>query len=462
MSGNTGKKTTAKPRAGQTGSNQRNPNGITAARKEIRELNERISSLTETNRQLKRKIFDLYTIFEISRNFNAVLDYQTLLDTFILTSLAQVGASKAAIFLPREGHPEKMVMAKSRGSGRFPDRRQYFKAGSKLVTYINRLNRPVPTGELTGKLALRGEASILGRFHPGLVVPLIYQSRLTGIFVISDKISGRQFQMEDIEFLSVLGNQIAVAIENVRLYEAEKAASMQLRAAQAQLVQTERHAALGDMSARVAHEINNPLGIIKNYIQLIKRSMGKNIEAANYTDIVGQEIDRIAHIVRQLLNLHRPERPSFSRIDAFRVVEEVLVLMERTMESKHIAVEKNLKVEQPFVEGSPDNLKQVFLNIIINAADVMPSGGTLKVSGTVLNNKLMLEFCDTGPGIPPEVIPRIFEPFFTTKEPGQGTGLGLSVCYGIIKNHLGSIRYSNTRTGGCFAISLPLSHEDSD
>ncbi|MCK4460680.1 MAG: hypothetical protein KAW46_02695, partial [candidate division Zixibacteria bacterium] len=131
---------------------------------QIEELSERIAALTNTNRQLKRKIFDLYTIFEISRNFNSVLDYETLLDTFILTALAQVGASRAAIFLRLEQWPDRFVQAKARRSGEFADARRFFKAGSGLLTYMTSLNRPLPTGELIGSHAGRGEKDILEHF----------------------------------------------------------------------------------------------------------------------------------------------------------------------------------------------------------------------------------------------------------------------------------------------------------
>ena len=162
-----------------------------AADGELTRMYERIASLTETNRQLKRKIFDLYTIFEISRDFNSVLDYQSLLDTFILTSLAQVGASKAAIFLPAEGDSERYVLTRRRGSGRFPDRRRYFRSGSRLLEYMGKLNRPLPTEELMGDMARKGERSILECFHPGLAVPILYQTRTRGIFLITDKIGDR-------------------------------------------------------------------------------------------------------------------------------------------------------------------------------------------------------------------------------------------------------------------------------
>jgi signal transduction histidine kinase len=431
----------------------------TATARLPKESEQRIAALTETNRQLKRKIFDLYTIFEISRNFNSVLEYQRLLDSFILTSLAQVGAARGAIFLKEDGQTDRFVMAKSKGSGQMPGPRLFFEAGSKLLEYLSKLNRPVITKELMTDLAKENERTILEIFHPGLIVPLIYQIRLSGLLLISDKISGQEFHRDDMEFLSILGNQISVAIENARLYDAEKKATEQLRAAQQQLVDSERLAALGEMSARVAHEINNPLGIIKNYLLLIKRSAHDNVQGRNYTDVVSQEISRIARIVKELLDSHRPGGMALQQIDVASVINEVLLLMGQQLEKRRVKTVRRFDPNCPQVEASPEHLKQVFLNLIINASDAMPDGGTLEISVETIEDEVSIRFNDTGPGIPADVIPHIFEPFFTTKEAGGGSGLGLSVCYGIVKKHRGAITYRNTDSGGCFEILLPTGSE---
>lgn len=420
---------------------------------------DKLTRLTETNRQLKRKIFDLYTIFEISRNFSSVLNYQMLLDSFILTSLAQVSASKAAVFLKSDGFPDRFSFAKGKGSGPFPDKSAHFHADSRLALYLTKLNRPVPIRDLLDGLANDEEQEILEAFAQGLVVPLIYQTRLTGVVLISDKMGQNDFGLDDVEFLSILGNQISVAIENARLYEAEKNATQQLRAAQQQLVHSERLAALGEMSARVAHEINNPLGIIKNYLLLVSRAAGANVEAGNYLDIVGQEIDRIARIVRELLDFHRPANEEAQPINVVEVVEDVLILMDRQFEKLGVEVRRQFTRKPPFVMGSKENIKQVVLNLVINACDAMPEGGRLDIALQRQDDDLHLSFCDTGTGIEPDIIPRIFEPFFTTKEQGKGTGLGLAVCYGIIRRHGGSITFKNTDDGGCFEIRLPIGLE---
>jgi signal transduction histidine kinase len=421
-----------------------------------KELQSKLVELTDSNRQLKRKIFDLYTVFEISRNFNAILNYDSLLDLFIFTCLGQVAALRGAIFLKKDGQADRFYLVKSKGSGKFPSPEKYFKADSKLAVYLTRLNRPVLTGKLLTDSCTPQEREMLEDFDPGIIVPLIYQTHLSGIFIISEKISDREFQMDDIEFLSILGNQIAVAIENARLYEAERLAMQKLQQAQDQLLQTERLAALGDMSAKVAHEINNPLGIIKNFLLLIRRETEENKKTGEYVGAIGEEIDRVARIVKQLLEFHRPSDSPLKKTDACRAVDEVLTMMEGLLSSHSIKVTRDFCSKCPPVLASSDGLKQVFLNLILNSRDVMTDGGQLSVMVNPLENELQILFCDTGPGIPAEVMPRIFEPFFTTKAPGEGTGLGLSVCYGIIRSYDGTITYRNIDEGGCFEIRLPV------
>ena len=422
------------------------------------ELEQQIQMLTESNRQHKRKIFDLYTIFEISRNFNALLDYQQLLDTFIFTSLAQVGAMKAAFYLMDNDEHSKLVLTKHKGSGEFPSKRYKFKRGSVLLNNLTKINRPTLIDNDILAIANKTELKILNEFQNGLLVPLLYQTELSGLFIVSNKHTVRTFTADDIEFMSILGNQISVAIENTRLYEAEKKSSMQLRETQEQLVHSERLAALGEMSAKVAHEINNPLGIIKNYLQLAKKRL-KDDNTTEYLNIVNEEIDRIAKIVAELLDFHRPKGYNFQLVNIADLADSVISLMTYQFKKKKIVIEKDYQKNLPEVEISPEGIKQVFLNLIINSYDAVSDYGIFRLTISSDKEKITMQFCDSGPGIPPELIPRVFEPFFTTKDPDKGTGLGLSVCYGIIKKHNGSITYKNKELGGCFEIKLPIKHK---
>ena len=191
-------------------------------------LQPKLDELTAINRQLKRKIFDLYTIFEISRNFSAVLDYKTLIDSFIFTCLGQVGVLRGAIFLKESIDAKEFRLAETKGSGQLPDSDAAFEDESRLTRYLTRLNRPVFVDDLSDDVTTTAERAVFALFRGGGVPPLIYKTRLAGLFVLADKISQRGFNPDEIEFISALGNQISVAIENARLYEAEKAANEQL------------------------------------------------------------------------------------------------------------------------------------------------------------------------------------------------------------------------------------------
>lgn len=436
----------------------------TSRQETIKELKhqaeKRLVELTEANRQLKRKIFDLYTIFELSRNFNAVLNFQTLLDSFVLTSLGQMGAARAALFLPTEADQGMFWLARVKGPAPLPGHDVSLNPNSECGKYITALNRPVDIGELRDKFPTLEDLGFIGAFRDGLVVPLVFQATLRGVLVIAGKESGQRYQADDIEFLSILASQTAVSIENARLYESEREALEKLQKTQKMLVQSERLAALGELSAKIAHEVNNPLGIIKNYLHLTSRVTGEDERVQEYVEIIKQEIDRIASIVRQLLDFHRPRAVQLARVDLTKVVKEVLSLMARQLADANVTTELVVQDDFPKIMAWADGLKQVFLNLLINARDVMKDGGTIKIGMTADSQLVRMCFEDSGPGIEAENIPHIFEPFFTTKAAGSGTGLGLSVCYGIVSNHGGSIRFRNLEKGGCFEVELPIEQKD--
>ena len=301
------------------------------------------------------------------------------------------------------------------------------------------------------------ERDILKQFREGLVLPLMNRGQLNGLLLVGRKSDDGQntFTTDDEEFLSILSSQIAVAVENARLHEAEKKALVDLQTAQEQLVHSERLAVLGEMSAKIAHEINNPLGIMKNYLLMIKRAKTKPAEAAKYLEIVGQEIDRVTSIVKELINFHRPQYVEFKIINVLPVLDGVIEFLSPQLKNKDIEIIKKYSPDCPRVEASADNLKQVFINVIMNSMDAMPDGGKIEIAANKFHDKLQLQICDSGCGVPEEVLPSIFEPFFTTKDESQGTGLGLAVCADIIKKHNGTINFRNRDKGACVEIIIP-------
>ena len=416
-----------------------------------------LAELTESNKRLKRKIFDLYTIFEISKHLNSVLNTETLLDGIILTCIGQMGVNGAAIFIVRSHENDDLSLAKLKGLAIEPTVKMLIKEDSPILRLIQSMHgKPLSYQEIRDRLGDVDEVKLLRSLECEYLIPMSLQNRVRGLLSVTRKISGTEFFEDDLEFLAILANQLSVAVENARLFDSEKEALEALRTAQLQLLQAEKLAALGQLSARVAHEVNNPLGIIKNYLLMIRELEGQDKKSTEYVQIVTEEVDRIAGIVRQLLDMFKPRQDSFFETDVESVIDETLLLLSIHAQKGKIAIDKRLPSPLPHVYGSAEQLKQVFLNLLINACDFMPAGGRIEIGGEIEDHKLRLDFTDWGPGIAPENLERIWEPFFTTKVGGKGTGLGLSVCYSIVKAHGGEITAANAAGAGArFSILLP-------
>lgn len=417
-----------------------------------------LAELTEANKRLKRKIFDLYTIFEISKHLNSVLNTETLLDGIILTCIGQMGVNGAAIFIVRSHENDKLYLSKHKGLPIEPAREMTIAEDSPVLRLFQSVHsRPISYRELHDRLGECSEVEILGALECEYLIPMSLQNRVRGLLSVTRKISGTEFFEDDLEFLAILANQLSVAVENARLFDSEKEALEQLRRAQLQLVQAEKLAALGQLSARVAHEVNNPLGIIKNYLQLIHDDLTGAQQSVEHVQIVTEEVDRIAGIVRQLLDMFKPRHEGFADTDVEAVIDETMLLLSLHTQQGQIQITKRLPSPMPRIHGSSEQLKQVFLNLLINACDFLPAGGKIDIWGEMGDHQITLCVTDTGPGIPPENLQRVFEPFFTTKVGGKGTGLGLSVCYSIIRAHGGDITAANADGAGArFTIRLPV------
>jgi signal transduction histidine kinase len=283
------------------------------------------------------------------------------------------------------------------------------------------------------------------------------KNEICGLLLVTSKISQTSFFEDDKDFLLILANQLAVSVENAHLFEREKAAYAELRETQRQLIRSEKLAALGQLSARVAHEVNNPLGIIKNYLELLGIESAQDNNAGEYVAIVREEVDRIARIVRQLLDLHRPDSGEMKETDLKQLLEETLLLTNKQLAESGIHVVKRYCADTPLVTASAEQMRQVFLNLIMNAKNFMPNGGTITVSIEIEGGNLVIRFEDSGEGIREEDLPNIFEPFFTSRREGAGTGLGLAICDNIVRKHKGSIVAANSQAGGSlFTIRIPL------
>jgi two-component system NtrC family sensor kinase len=223
-----------------------------------------------------------------------------------------------------------------------------------------------------------------------------------------------------------------------------------------QMTQTEKLTSLGLLAAGVAHEVNTPLAVISNYIQMLAKQMPEEDPRHSIIEKIVKQTFRASEIVNNLLNFSRTGAAELANVDVNKVVEETLSLVAHPLKTSQIQVVKNLGNSLPSVRGSANKLQQVFLNLFLNARDAMPSGGMLEIKTAAHNGSVEIEIVDTGAGIPREHIHKIFDPFFTTKASGRGTGLGLSVSYGIIKEHAGKIDVRSTPgKGTSFHVEFP-------
>jgi PAS domain S-box-containing protein len=236
--------------------------------------------------------------------------------------------------------------------------------------------------------------------------------------------------------------------------QAEKALK-KLKRVQSQLIQSERLAALGKLSAGIAHEINNPLSIISGYTQmLLMDKISDSPELKEALETIKRQVDRASSITDQLLQFSKKIKPEFKKSDVNDVVKNTLNFLRQQLVQDNIKIVQQLSSNPTIIHADPSQLQQVFLNLIANASHAMPDGGTLTINTMIKDANLEIIFTDTGCGIPEEYLNKLFEPFFTTKE--NGTGLGLSIAYGIIKAHKGNIKVkSEEGKGTTFTIILP-------
>lgn len=229
-----------------------------------------------------------------------------------------------------------------------------------------------------------------------------------------------------------------------------------------QMIQSEKLASIGRLSAGVAHEINNPIGAVLSYAHLIREELRENrdiTEINKYAEQIITETNRAKNIVKNLLEFSRQHQSVYEWVDINQIVEDSITLITIQKKPDNISIIRNYGKDIPIIKIDPEKIKEALINIIINALDAMAENGTLEIQTTVDHRKqrVSISISDTGSGIPDDILGHIFEPFFTTKPAGEGTGLGLSVTYGIVKQHNGDITVeTKVGAGTRFTILLPL------
>ena len=236
-----------------------------------------------------------------------------------------------------------------------------------------------------------------------------------------------------------------------------------LRDTQEQLLQSEKLAAMGRLTSQIAHELNNPLYGIMNTLELLKTEIPADNKRRKILEMALSETIRLSDLLRKMLSFSKPDQEERHPVDINSVLDEILLLHEKQLKENDINIAATFADGLKLVNASKNQLRQVFLNMVANARDAMPDGGTLSVVTGGDADTVCVEVTDTGTGIREEHLDKIFDSFFTTKGEVKGVGLGLSVCYGFIKDHGGDIEVnSKMGQGTTFTISLPINIAQED
>jgi two-component system NtrC family sensor kinase len=322
-----------------------------------------------------------------------------------------------------------------------------------------------------------------------LLVPLPSREGLAGLVALGQKRSGELFIDEDMELLTTIANQAAVAIENARSYEALEAlnrdleqkvmkrtaalheALMEKERTQDQLIRSESLAAIGQLVAGTAHELNNPIAgamsLVESSVETIE---GWSVHSEDREELLNDlrfsigELRRAGVIIRSLLDISRQTQTYAEPVEMNRTVDDALRVLKNQYKDLPVIIEKSYE-DIPTVEGNFANLGQVLINIIRNALQALPEGNgciSLKTSYCEAKDTVVIECRDTGRGIPVDSLKDIFKPFFTTKAAGRGTGLGLYICHEIIRRHGGQIRVASQEgRGTAVTVELPCKRRES-
>jgi two-component system NtrC family sensor kinase len=319
---------------------------------------------------------------------------------------------------------------------------------------VARLQRPTLVPDVTRD---RDYISDIPGVQSAIGVPLIVGEQALGVLLVESDVD-HPLDRSDLHWLTNAGRQLSVAIENTRLYDHLEKSLVHEKAARAQMVQTEKLAAMGRLVASVAHELNNPLQAIQNALYLVKQEQALSPQAREDLQVALTEADRLADLISRLRETYRPATAEQFRLESINaIVYDVQRLIGTHLRHSQITFEFDPDPELPLLPAIRDQLKQVILNLCLNAVEAMLTGGRLTVRTRYLAalGDIMVTIADTGTGIDPAALPNIFEPFFTTKE--GGTGLGLVITYDIIQRHRGRIEVeSEIGHGTTFKIWLPV------
>ncbi len=408
----------------------------------------------------RRRVDDLRLLVDVGRVITGSLDLEQILEASATALRRMVDASNTFVLLLDAPVRELRGVATSN-----PEYREQFRTvrihldQPSIAARAVRARSPQIVADVSTSSDVHRRLTELYGEKSLLALPLLLRDEPIGAVVIDDVRSARDWTESEVELATLIGQQVAIAVANARLFEDLRRSYGDLARAQEELVKRERLAALGELAAVVAHEVRNPLGVIFNSIVSLRKILQPSGDAAMLLSIVGEEADRLNRIVGDLLDFARPNEPSIQQESLREVIEEAVHVARSEASNSPVEMRIELSPDLSPLGIDARLVRQALLNVVLNGVQAMPKGGTLTVRASTEKRGgrayARVDVIDTGLGIPTEVQSRMFQPFFTTK--ASGTGLGLAVVKRIVDAHRGEISVeSRPGSGTTFTLHLPV------
>jgi len=431
-------------------------------------IEQKYEEVYRLNQELNRKIRQLTAIQDTGKAILSVLELEQLLAVIMNILFSVCNIDRAIIMLVNEEKGWLEFLHGTGFEGAIQEKIRDYRVPLHRVS--NMLVRVTSTGRseyipLVEASPLKKDNVLLTEGKPtsAFVVPLITRSKVIGV-IATDGVDGRGVPEETRETLEIFAPQIAIAIENARLYRSLQERMEDLKRSQALLSRAEKFSFLGNLAARLAHEIKNPLTAIGTFIQLLPNKYDDEEFRRDFYEIAMDETMRVNKLITELLDLVKPRESHFAHSDLRELINKMVLLVSPQSKAKHIEIKCNFNESIGLVWMDAEKMKQVILNLLSNAVEFTPEGGRIEIETRKGlreddSDVIHLEVRDNGKGIPPSDLNRVFEPYFTTKHKStihSGTGLGLFIAHQHMQDHGGTIEVkSELDKGTTFILNLP-------
>jgi len=422
----------------------------------LMELSRARSSQKETEGLLRNRINELKRLQEVALSVSANLDLDQTLRHLARAVKEGLNVDRVRIFLVDDGQVVlRLNTDAGDAAGALDDR-------SGILAHVLENRRPLLVRNASGD----GSEGVGSDSGPFALAPMHVRDEPIGVLAVGNNITRRAIPNQQLESLTAFANHAAVVIQNARLFRDLANTYQNLKENQQQFVQAAKLLSVGDLVAGIAHELNQPLTVIRGFAQWIRKRTGPADRYYEELGMIEECTTRMMKIINHLRAFAGGSERADGPVQVDEILENALLLTAERLKVHGVQIVVDYGESLPCVIGDANQLEQAFLGLISNAQEAMEKtgGGTLKIATRWVSEEdhpespgyTEISISDTGEGIPEEIQDRVFDPFFTTKEVGKGMGLGLSTCYGIVREHRGEIRvHSRPGYGTTFTILLP-------